>query len=332
MTRQTTRLAIVAVAFVGILASALILYTWSEKTSAGSERNLQVLAYSSFISSWGPGPEIARLFAERTGIHVVYQDGGIAGLMLKKLELFPCDVVVGFDQFILQDALRARNWKVLKSGSQESAFLPYDKSPLAFVYRKGEIEPPTSLDDLLSPRFAHAISLEDPRSSSPGLQFLFWVFEEKGIDQGFSYLEKLKPSISNISPSWSTAYGIFQDKKAKLVLSYLTSPLYHLIAEKNSGYAAAIFENGHPVQTEYAGIPESCKECDSAGRFVEFLLKPEIQKIIMEKNFMLPVVDSAKLGTPFADLPNVKIIEFKGEAQQLKNRDELFERWKKVGL
>src|SRR3954462_14388835 len=99
MTRQTTRLAIVAVAFVGILASALILYTWSEKTSAGSERNLQVLAYSSFISSWGPGPEIARLFAERTGIHVVYQDGGIAGLMLKKLELFPCDVVVGFDQF-----------------------------------------------------------------------------------------------------------------------------------------------------------------------------------------------------------------------------------------
>ncbi len=89
MERQTARLLIVAVAFVGILASALLLYSWGGRSAPGSERVVEVLAYSSFVNSWGPGPEIARLFEEKTGVRVVYHDGGDAGLLLKKLELFP---------------------------------------------------------------------------------------------------------------------------------------------------------------------------------------------------------------------------------------------------
>jgi thiamine transport system substrate-binding protein len=332
MERQTARLAIVAIAFVGILASALVLYSWGGGSAPGAERTVEVLAYSSFINSWGPGPEVARRFEEKTGVHVVFHDGGDAGLLLKKLQLFPSDVVVGLDQFVLQEALRSSTWKVLKMNGMESAFIPFDKSPLAFVYRKGEIEPPTSLDDLLSPRFAKTIAIEDPRSSSPGLQFLLWIIEEKGLDGAFTFLEKLKPSIHTVGASWSTAYGVFQDKKAKLVLSYLTSPLYHSIIEKNSDYAAAVFSSGHPVQTEFAGVPEKCRHCEYAKQFVAFLLEPDIQRIIMEKNFMMPVDDAIRDGTPFADLPNVKTIELKSATQHLENREAIFERWKKVGL
>src|SRR3954465_12150014 len=115
MERSNARLWITAVAFAGILASALVLYRWHSTSTSqlANARVVEVLATASFINTWGPGPEIAKRFEARTGIHVVYHDGEDAGLLLKKLKLFPSDVVLGLDQFMLSDALHAGNWKVL---------------------------------------------------------------------------------------------------------------------------------------------------------------------------------------------------------------------------
>lgn len=289
------------------------------------------------MSAWGPGPEIAKRFRDQTGISVEFQDAGDAGLILEKLKLFPVDAVLGLDQLTLTQARESTDWNdlpTLESPSDwdDNEFAAIDYAPLTFVYRKGEVEPPTSLRDLLNPRFASAVALEDPRTSTPGLQFFFWVLDEMGEQQGFDYLQQLKKSVHSVSPSWSTAYGVFKQKQAKLVFSYLTSPIYHVIEEKNESYAAAIFTDGHPLQVEFAGIPANCARCTDAETFIQFLRQPATQALIMKKNFMLPVVKEAVAGTPFANLPTVTVRELKSAPDLLLRRDELFEKWRRLGL
>lgn len=309
------------------------------KAPVDAHASLRVMTHSSFMNAWGPGPDIAKRFRDETGITVEFHDAGDAGLILQKLELFPVDVVIGLDGLSLADAKSRHEWKALKSapndpGAQfrEQYFAAYDYAPLAFNYREGEIKPPTSLDDLLDPRFKGQIALQDPRTSTPGLQFLLWVLDVKGIEEGFKFLAALKENLHSVSPSWSSSYGAFKKKQAGLVFSYATSPIYHLVEEKDSSYRAAIFETGHPLQVEYMGIPDACTRCEDAEKFVRFLLKPEIQTVIMSKNYMLPVEASVLPNTPFAQTPTFRIHDLKSAPELIKQRSVIFERWRALGL
>lgn len=316
------------------LASGLYFLFGRPSTTPDAHDTLRVMTYSSFMASWGPGPEIAKRFHKDTGVTVEFQDAGDAGLLLEKLKLFPVDVVVGLDRLSLTLAREKLKWRALtppiESTFAEPPFAAFDWAPLAFVYRRGEIEPPTSIQDLLSARFKSSIALEDPRTSTPGLQFFLWVLDSMGEEKGFAFLNSLKANIHSVSPSWSTAYGAFTKKQAKLVLSYQTSPIYHAVEEKDSSYAAALFQDGQPSQVEYAGLPTDCSRCEDADKFVHFLLSPDIQQLIMKMNYMLPVLRDAANGTPFANLAPVKAINL--SSALMSRRAALFEKWRALGL
>lgn len=311
--------------FIGlaVVAGGLWFLVGRPPNAADSHDALRVMTYSSFMSSWGPGPEIAKRFRQETGVPVEFQDAGDAGLILEKLKLFPVDTVVGLDGLSLEQAHERMKWR--------GEFVAIDSAPLAFVYRLGEIDPPKSLNDLADKRFAGAIALEDPRTSTPGLEFLLWVLESFGEEQGFKFLASLKPNLHSVSPSWSGAYGAFTKKQAKLAFSYATSPIYHLIEEKNNSYRAAIFASGHPVQTEFAGIPADCSRCTDAEKFIAFLGTKEIQALIMNKNYMMPALHSAADETPFA-LVSVPELNLAHAQEFLKRRNEIFEKWRQLGL
>ena len=325
----------------------LLIYWTSDETSGDKDyADLVLISYSSFLSSWGPGPDLTKTFEEKYNVKLKWIDAGDAGLILERMrfqsENNPIDVVIGLDQLNIDEARNVTDWrnfiypdvlwhKKLPQDALERDFIPFDWGPLAFVYKEGEVVPPMSLQDLLSSKYRKAISLQDPRTSTPGLQFLYWVLTKEGLDEGFSYLDSLSSSIHSISTSWSTSYGLFKQGQAKLTFSYITSPIYHKVEEKDSTYKAAIFTEGHPYQVEYMGIPENCKNCELAETFVRFMLEPESQKIIMSKNYMLPVLDQVEVDTPFESIPEVNLIPF--SAQSLtRDRRSLLERWKQLGL
>lgn len=301
---------------------------------------LQLLSYSSFVNSWGPGEEIVKRFKAETGVQVNLVDGGDGALLLEKMKLIPTDLVIGLDQFSLVQARQVGKWRSLseqipeynKMPFHEPEFLPFDWGPMTFIYREGEVLPPEGIEDLLNERYAGSLSLEDPRTSTPGLQFYFWVIDRFGETEGLEFLKKLKPSLRAVSSSWSSAYGLFTKGEAKLAWSYLTSPVYHWVEEKNSSYKPSIFKSPMPVQVEYAGIPDSCQNCGAARLFVQFLVRPDIQKILMEKNYMFPVVDSVTNGTPFSDLPKIEVYQFRDLQGLLERKDELLEKWQELGL
>jgi thiamine transport system substrate-binding protein len=319
--RPVFRFAPVLIFVVSAIAGFVFLSSQEPKSE---QKSLRVLSYSSFISAWGPGPEIAKAFEREFGLKVEYQDAGDAGLLLKKLDLFPSDVVLGLDQLSIPQAEISRQWRI--------PFMAFDKGAMTFVYRANDLVPPSALEDLLDPRFRGAIALQDPRTSTPGLQFLFWVLDEMGVDEGFAFLQKLKPNIHSVSSSWSSAYGLFFKGQAKTAFSYVTSPVYHWVEDEAEQYQPAVFPSGHPVQLEYAGVPSSCSACEEAEQFVTFLRRPEIQKIIMTKNYMLPVVAGVTKGTPFEKLPEVKERNWKSLPDLLRRREEFFERWRQLGL
>ena len=325
----------------------LLIYWTSDETGGDKEyADLVIISYSSFLNEWGPGPQLSKIFEDKYNIKIKWIDAGDAGLILERMRFQsqrnPIDIVIGLDQLNIEEARNISEWRNfiypdvlwhrnLPKDALERDFVPFDWGPLAFVYKEGEVVPPMSLQDLLSKKYTKAISLQDPRTSTPGLQFLYWVLTEEGLDEGFDFLENLSSSVHSISTSWSTSYGLFKKGQAKLTFSYITSPVYHKVEEKSSDYRAAIFSDGHPYQVEYMGIPENCKNCELAEIFVRFLLEPESQKIIMEKNYMLPVLDQVEVNTPFADVPDVSLIPF--SAQSLtRDRRSLLERWKQLGL
>jgi thiamine transport system substrate-binding protein len=89
-------------------------------------------------------------------------------------------------------------------------------------------------------------------------------------------------------PGWSEAYGLFLDGEADMVLSYTTSPAYHLIAEEDPSKAAAPFAEGHYMQIEVAGILEGSDQPELARAFLEFMLTEAFQSVIPTTNWMYP--------------------------------------------
>lgn len=73
-----------------------------------------------------------------------------------------------------------------------------------------------------------------------------------------------------------------------MVLSYTTSPAYHVIAESTTRYQAAAFSEGHYLQIEVAGLIEMSPEKALAQRFLGFMMGPGFQDQIPTNNWMLP--------------------------------------------
>lgn len=306
---------------------------------------LRVFGYSSFIGQWGPGPHLKALFEKDCNCQVEYIEGADSGILLQRLKIegasLGADLVVGLDQFDLQKALAEQKWRELsisgldvydevKPALQNNYFVPYDWGVIAFVGRKSELfKRPQSLEDILLPEFKRKIALQDPRTSSPGLQFLYWVTHIKGEEEGFKYISKTMDQVHSYSPTWSAAYGLFSKKQALLALSYVTSPVYHLLEEKNSDYMALEFKEGHPIQYEFMGIPDFCRNCELAERYVNLMLSEQGQRLIMEKNYMFPIIKNVKEGTPFADVPQFKTLhEF--QIPSAEEVERLLKKWTEV--
>jgi thiamine transport system substrate-binding protein len=177
---------------------------------------------------------------------------------------------------------------------------------------------------LLDPRFKHQIGLQDPHNSSPGRQFLNWVVAFNH-DQTGDFLRRLQPNVQSVSPSWAFSYGLFEKRQVRLVFSYLTSLAYHWGMDHDRGFQVTQFAEGHPLQVEFVGVPKSCRQCRLGQLLASTLLEPWAQKLIMERNFMRPVLQSAEQNTVFAELPKLKTLRLEDSTQKyLREWDEIF--------
>lgn len=279
-------------------------------TALAHDNTLIIYTYDSFITEWGPGPQIEAAFEASCECNLEFVSAGDGAALLSRLRLegtrSPADIVLGLDTTLTAEAAKTGLFKAhdmtpdtlnLPVAWDDPNFLPYDWGYFAFVYDKTRLAtPPESFQALLDAPEELKIVIQDPRSSTPGLGLLMWVKDVFGDDAGDVWT-KLSPRIVTVTKGWSEAYGMFLEGEADMVLSYTTSPAYHLIAEQDDTKAAAIFSEGHYMQIEVAGILSSTDEPALADKFMEFMISEEFQAVIPTTNWMFPAV-LPKAGLP----------------------------------
>jgi thiamine transport system substrate-binding protein len=306
----------VALVLLGILAGSL--FARGKREAEPAAREVVIWTYDSFSGEWGPGPDAARDFLEKTGITIRWVSHGDAGELLARLLQegagARADIVLGLDQNLAAGALNSGLLEPYRPAGAEGireelridpgwALIPFDYSYFAFVY-DSQVLPraPANLEELTEARYAGKVILLDPRTSSPGLGFFGWVREAYG--EGWrDYWRRLSPSLLTIAESWSTGYGLFTNGEAPLVLSYTTSPSYHLEYEDTERYRAAIFPEGHPIQVELAGLLRGAGNKENARAFLDYMLSPGFQALIPLTNWMYPVIDTSPLPDSFRIAP-----------------------------
>jgi thiamine transport system substrate-binding protein len=264
------------------------------------DRTLRVTTYDSFASDYGPGPGLAKGFAgEGAVVYTALED---AAAMLSRLRLegsaAAADVVVGLDTNLMAEArasgLFAPYGVALEGLSlpepwTDPDFVPFDYGWFAFVYDTQAISaPPRSFEDLIAAPPAVKIIIQDPRTSTPGLGLLLWVKALYGAGAAEIW-KALAPRILTVTRGWSEAYGLFLKGEAPMVLSYTTSPAYHRAVENVTRYDAAMFDAGHYLQIEIAGMLAAARDPDLARAFLRHLVSEAGQAVIPETNWMYPV-------------------------------------------
>ena len=268
---------------------------------------LNVLTYDSFISDWGPGPAVEAAFEAECGCDLRFEGAGDGAALLARVQLegarSEADVVLGLDTsltaaaaatglFAPHDITAAYD---LPIAWDDALFVPYDWGWFAFVHDKTKVAvPPTSFTALAASDLK--IVIEDPRSSTPGLGLLLWVKAAYG-DRAAQIWADLADNIVTVTPGWSEAYGLFLAGEADMVLSYTTSPAYHLIAESDASKAAAAFDEGHYLQIEVAAKLAASDQPALADRFLAFIGSDAFQSVIPTTNWMYPA------HTPAGGLP-----------------------------
>ncbi|WP_337047750.1 thiamine ABC transporter substrate binding subunit [Serratia liquefaciens] len=267
---------------------------------------LTVYTYDSFAADWGPGPAVKKAFEAQCecDLKFVALEDGVSLLNRLRMEgkNSAADVVLGLDNNLLQAAQQTGLFAPsdvdssklnVPGGWQDKTFVPYDYGYFAFVYNKEKLKnPPKSLHELVDSSQNWKVIYEDPRTSTPGLGLLLWMQKVYG-DQAPAAWQKLAKKTVTVTKGWSEAYGLFLKGEGDLVLSYTTSPAYHLIEEKKDSYAAADFSEGHYLQVEVAGKLKASKQPELAERFMQFMVSPAFQNTIPTGNWMYPVIKTS---------------------------------------
>lgn len=266
---------------------------------------LTVYTYDSFSADWGPGPAVKKAFEAQCDCELkfVTLEDGVSLLNRVRMEgkNSKADVVLGLDNNLVQAAQKTglfaesqvdTSTLKLPDGWHNTTFVPFDYGYFAFVYDKTRLKnPPKSLKELVDSPEKWRVIYEDPRTSTPGLGLLLWMQKVYG-DQAPQAWQKLAQKTVTVTKGWSEAYGLFLKGEGDLVLSYTTSPAYHIIEEKKENYAAASFAEGHYLQVEVAAQLASSKQPALAQQFMKFMVSPDFQRTIPTGNWMYPVIDT----------------------------------------
>ena len=322
--------------------STCILCTFISIASAAVGQNkpvLTVYAPNYFASEWGPGPSIESSFEQTCDCDLKYVTGDLLPRLKLEGEKTQADIVMGIDTDLSE---AARSTELFGEHGQNNSeltlpikwddniFLPFDWSYLAFVYDNTKlVSPPKSFDDLVSASNDLRLIIQDPRTSISGLSLALWVqyLYGEGAQEVWA---KLAPKIVTVTKGWSEAYGLFVEGEADMVLSYTTSPAYHIIAEGDSSKSAAIFSEGHYLTVELVGKVKSSKNKKLADMFMSFVMSETFQEAIPITNWSYPsALKTEKLPQVFIDLPTPAKAILYSEEEASAFREQAINNWLK---
>lgn len=296
-------------------ATALAMLISSCSSSSDPER-LVLITHDSFALSEGT----LERFTEETGIEVVLQTAGDAGSMVNQAVLTKDnpigDVMYGVDNTFLSRAVDEGVFRPHTAAGidavpeslrvDDDVVTPMDFGDVCLNYDLEalgslDLEPPTTLEDLASPRYADLLVVQDPATSSPGLAFLMATvdaFPEGAEYDWRMYWTDLFTNGVSVAGDWTQAYSVEFTRAGgdrPLVVSYASSPPFEVLFGELSEAPTGVMLDGCFRQVEYAGILEGTDHPEAAGDLIDFLLTVEVQEDIPLNMFVYPANADAVL-------------------------------------
>lgn len=321
-----------------VFATALLTTSLSISALHAAAPTLNVYTYDSFVSEWGPGPQLKSAFEAQCNcvLNFIAAEDGVSILNRARIEKSSteADVLLGLDLGLVEEAsalglVQAHqvDTSALKSelSWQDKQFVPFDYGHFAFIYDSRKISNPAgSLDELINSDAS--LIYQDPRTSTPGQGMMLWI-NAAYSDNASDAWKKISSRTETVTKGWWEAYSLFLEGGADYVLSYTTSPAYHVVAEGVEHYKAAQFAEGHIAQVEVAAISAYTEQSELANDFLQFLISAEAQAIIPVTNWMLPVIEGVELPAAFDTLVAPQTIGFT-PAEIAANRQAWVNNWR----
>ncbi|MFM8269328.1 MAG: thiamine ABC transporter substrate binding subunit [Pseudomonadota bacterium] len=328
----------------GLICLSFVMICLTGKgVQAKSDQTLRVYAYDALTGRNSFGEYLSNKFFEKQGVKVQFISFGTAGEALNQILLegskTKADLLMGIDEVIFRkvekqglfqklDPTVFKNLEPSLKKEPFGAFAPFDYGFLAFVFDESRTSVPPKISLEAFPEFLkdkQKVIIQDPRTSSLGLEFLVWTFEKLG-DGSKRFWASLAPHILTVSPGWSGAYELFLRKQADLVMSYTTSPAYHRMREKKQSIKPLVFEDGHFKQVEGICLLNSSARKDIALKFIQFVLSEEAQTELPTFQWMYPARLRIPLPLEFREIPVPKQIVLDWERVTTK-KDQWVQDW-----
>ena len=301
---------------------------------------LTVYAPDYFASEWGPGPSIEAAFEKECNCDLQFKTGDVLSRIILEGARSEADVVIGLNTDVTK---KARETGLFAAHGQDNSqltlpltwtdqvFLPFNYGHTAFVYNAEKLrEAPQSFDALIHSNDELKVIIQDQRSSISGLALVLWVKAVFG-EEAENVWEKLAPKILTVTKGWSEAYGLFTEGEADMVLSYTTSPAYHIVAEGDLTKKAAIFPEGHYLMVELAAKLKGTDNPELADAFLAFIMTDTFQNLIPEGNWSLPAaLEVSEWPQAFQELPLPEKVLFYSEEEAATLRGVAIEEWRRA--
>jgi thiamine transport system substrate-binding protein len=323
MRRGTTLTTALGVTLAGVLVGC--------GDDSNSPAAVTLVAYDSFPSEGTAVNDALAEFTADTGIAVELLIAGDTGAMLSKAALTAGnpegDVMWGVDNTYLSRALEAGVFEPYESPMLAAMpaelrdlvpgfeATPVDYGDVCVNYDVGwfdehQLDPPTDFDDLIDPRYAELLVVENPATSSPGLAFLLATIATYG-DGWRDYWTSLTANGVEVVDGWTEAYNErfswTGGGPRPLVVSYASSPPAEVIFADppRTDAPTSVVSSTCFRQVEFAGVLDGTDSRDEARELVDFLASERFQRELPLTMFVYPADTTVELPPEFVEFTTV---------------------------
>jgi len=201
--------------------------------------------------------------------------------------------------------------------------VPFDTGYVSLVYDSTTAEAPETFDGLLDDEHAGALIAQNPGASSTGRAFLLHTinrFGDGGVasdgdgeavagedgDPDYDYLDywaDLQENEVRVLGSWDDAYAAWSEGEAPMVVSYSTDQVFANMEGADLDEHQIRFLNDQAyANPEGMAAFADADEPELARQFMSFMLEPDVQGEIAQRNVAFPAVDGADLPSDYAEL------------------------------
>ena len=289
-----------------LVASALIFAACDDD----GPTTLTVITHDSFDAT----EAVIAAFEAEHGVTVTFVKGGDANQVVNRAILNAgnpeADVLFGVDNLTFRRAVAAGvfdNYKakrrdeipadVLAQFGDSTAVTPIDFGYVNINLDRGaELLPPSTFEELTTETWRGKLVVEDPATSSTGLQFLASTVAYFGDGGWQDFWRDLKANDGLITDGWEDAYYVHFSRwggDRPLVVSYTSRPAAEfLFADPPVDEPPTLNVIPGPLfrQVEAAAVLKGTQAEQLARDFIDFMLSDAFQKQIPETMFVYPVI------------------------------------------